>query len=158
MQLDVTYRSELEIYAIWGPVVIRLIDGAATEPADIDRVHGLLAGVLLGWPSAGMLLIAHHGSPQPSFATMRYSKGLTGEIEDRLVIGIALIGLGFWADAARATAAWLMRIAGRSSVVLEGSVEGAARAMAMELVGLDAVGLIGACGELERRFRANSRT
>ena len=155
MQLDVVYRTEQEIYAIWGPVVVRLIDGAQTEPADIDRLHGLLAGVLIGWPTVGMLLVSHHGSPQPSVATMRYSKNQMADIEDRLVIGIALLGLGFWAETARATASWLMRFA-QSSVVLEGSVDDAARRMGMELVGLDAEGLIGACDELERRFRTRA--
>lgn len=152
MQLDVVYRTEQEIYAIWGPVVIRTIDGATTEPADIDRLHGLLAGVLIAWPTAGMLLITHHGSPQPSFATMRYSKNVMGDIEDRVVIAIAVLGLGFWAETGRATTAWLMRLV-RSTVALEGSVEAAVRQLAMELVGIDGDGLLAACGELERRFR-----
>jgi hypothetical protein len=153
MQLDVVYQTKQEIYAIWGPVVIRLLDGAETEPADIDRLHGLLAGVLIGWPTVGMLLISHHGSPQPSLATMRYSNKEMGDLEDRMVIAVALLGLGFWAEAARATTAWLMRMLRHGSVVLESSVEAAARGMALELVGLDADGLVKACEQLERRFR-----
>jgi hypothetical protein len=154
MQLDVVYRTKQEIYAIWGPVVIRLIDGAATESADIDRLHGLLAAVLAGWPTAGVLLISHHGSPQPSIATMRYSNNLMGDLEDRLVIAVASLGLGFWAEAARVTTAWLMRMVRHGTLLLEGSVEAAARGMALEMVGLDAEGLIDACKQLERRFRA----
>jgi hypothetical protein len=154
MQLDLVYRSDREIYGIWGPIVIRIVDGAATETPDIDRVHGLLAGVLLGWPSAGMLLISHHGNPQPSLATTRYATQVMHDIEDRVVVGIALLGLGFWADTGRATTSFLMRLLRGNSVVLESSVEAVARRMALELVGIDAEKLRVACEELERRFRA----
>lgn len=153
MQLDVRYQTPHEIYAIWGPVVLRIADGAPTELADIDRVHALLDEVLTTWPSAGMLLIVHHGNPNPSMATMRYASQVMADIEHRMVVGIALLGLGFWAETVRASTALLMRLIRGSTVALEGSIEDAARRMALELVGIDAEGLRLACQELERRFR-----
>lgn len=156
MQLEVVYRTDQEICGIWGPVVIRIVDGASTERPEIDRVRELLTRVLAEWPSMGMLLIAHHGTPQPSLTAMRYSKILMDDIEPRLVIGITLLGLGFWAAAARATASLLMRMTRGNGVMLESSVEATVRRMALELVGLDAEGLLAASNELERRFRART--
>jgi hypothetical protein len=157
-RLDVRHRGEFEICAIWGPVVIRLLDGAPTEPSDIDRVRALLDEVRQHWSSVGMLTIAHHGTPVPSLATTRYSVQLMGNLEDRLVVGVALLGLGFWAQAGRATVDFLSRIARRSSTfVLGESVAEVVDRMALELVGLERESLCSACAELERRFRAADR-
>ena len=153
MRLLVRYQTTREIYAIWGPIVLRLIDGASTEPADIDRVHALLLEVLEQQPSCGMLLIAHHGSPSPSLATMRYSNAVMSDIKDRLVVGIALLGLGFWAETSRATTSALMRLT-RSNVALESTPGSAAQRMAMELIGIDPNRLLQACDDLEQLFRS----
>jgi hypothetical protein len=152
--LDVRLRDATEICAIWGPVVIRLLDGAPTEPSDIDRVRALLDEATQHWPSIGMLTIAHHGTPVPSLSTMRYSKQVMGTLEDRLVIGVALLGLGFWAEAGRASVDFLSRIAMRKSTFSLGdSVEAVVERMSLELVGLEREPLCSACAELERRFR-----
>ena len=153
MQLDVKYQTPREVCAIWGPVVLRLVDGAPTEQPDIDRIHVLLEELLAAWPSVGMLVIAHHGNPTPSLATLRYSKQLMDRFEQRLVVGITLLGLGFWAEAARASADLFIRLARGSTVALESSVEQAVRRMALELVGIDGDGLRAACAELELRLR-----
>ncbi len=152
MQLEVAYRSAQEIYGIWGPVVLRIIDGATTEPADIDRLHALLEQALREWPTVGMLLISHHGSPNPSLTTMRYSANVMAEIQDRMVVGVAPLGLGFWAETSRATVSVLMQLV-RSTVTLGSSTEAVARKLALELVGIDPDGLAAACELLEREFR-----
>lgn len=153
MQLDVHYQSPREVCATWGPVVLRIVDGAATEQADIDRIHVLLEALLRSWPSVGMLVIAHHGNPTPSLATLRYSKQLMDRFGSRLVVAITLLGLGFWAEAARASADLFVRLARGSTVALESTVEQAVRRMALELVGLDAEGLRAACAQAELRLR-----
>jgi hypothetical protein len=156
--LDVRLRDATEICAIWGPVVIRLLDGAATEPRDIDRVRALLDEATQHWPSIGMLTIAHHGTPVPSVSTVRYSKQLMGNLEDRLVVGVALLGLGFWAEAGRASVDFLSRISMRRSTFMLGdSVEAVVERMALELVGLEREPLCAACAELERKFRLVDR-
>ena len=153
MQLDLRYQTPREVCAIWGPVVLRIVDGAQTEQPDIDRVHALLEELLAAWPSVGMLVIAHHGNPTPNLASLRYSKQLMDRFGSRLVIGITLLGLGFWAEAARASADLFMRLARGSTVALESSVEQAVRRMALELVGVDDEGLWAACEQLELRLR-----
>ena len=153
--LDVRHHDANEITALWGPVVIRMVDGAATEPRDIDRVGLLLEEAIERSPTIGMLTIAHHGTPIPSVATLRYSKQVMGSLEDRLVVGIALLGLGFWAEAGRASVEFLSRIAmRRSTFTLGDSIEVVVERMALELVGLECEQLCTACVELERRFRA----
>jgi hypothetical protein len=135
--------------------VVRMLDGAPTEPSDIDRVRALLDELTQHWPSIGMLTIAHHGTPVPSVSTIRYSKQVMGNLEDRLVVGVVLLGLGFWAQAGRASVDFLSRIATRSSTFILGdSVEAVVDRMTLELVGLEREPLCSACAELERRFRA----
>jgi hypothetical protein len=152
--LDVRHQVANEICAIWGPVVIRLVDGARTEPSDIDRVRVMLEELIDHWPTIGMLTIAHHGTPLASVATMRYSMQRMGNLEDRLVVGIALLGLGFWADAGRTTVEFMTRLANRRNTFMLGnSVESVVDRMAFELVGLEREQLCSAYDELERRFR-----
>jgi hypothetical protein len=135
--------------------VVRMLDGAPTEPSDIDRVRALLIELTQQWPSIGMLTIAHHGTPVPSVSTIRYSKQVMGNLEERLVVGVVLLGLGFWAQAGRASVDFLSRIARRrSTFILGDSVEAVVDRMTLELVGLEREPLCSACAELERRFRA----
>jgi hypothetical protein len=132
-----------------------MLDGARTEPSDIDRVRTLLDELTQQWPSIGMLTIAHHGTPVPSVSTIRYSKQVMGKLEERLVVGVVLLGLGFWAQAGRASVDFLSRIAmRRSTFILGDSVESVVDRMTLELVGLEREPLCSACAELERRFRA----
>jgi hypothetical protein len=157
-ELDVRHHDATEICAIWGPVVIRLLDGAQTEPSDIDRVRVLLDELIQHWSTIGMLTIAHHGTPTASLATLRYSNQRMANLEDRLVVGVALLGLGFWAETGRATVDFVSRVARRKNTFAFGnSVEAVVDRMALELVGLDRERLCSACVELERRFRATGR-
>jgi hypothetical protein len=151
--LEIKHHGDKQIYATWGPVLIRIADGAATDPQEIDRSHALCLGLLDEWPTIGSLLIAHHGLPIPSLATLRYARQLMAGIEDRMVVGVTLLGLGFWAEGARATASLFARLIRGNTLVLAGSVESAVERMAFELVGIDPEQLHSACTELERRFR-----
>jgi hypothetical protein len=151
--LAIKHQSDTQVYATWGPVLIRIVDGAATEPADMDRLHALFLELLDVWPTIGMLLIAHHGNPIPSMATLRYGNQLMGQLDDRLVVGIALLGLGYWAEASRTTINILARLVRGNTFILANSVESAVDKMAFELVGLDREQLCLAATKLERQFR-----
>lgn len=151
--LDIKHHSDTQVYATWGPVLIRIVDGAATEPPDMDRLHVLFLELLDEWPTIGMLLIAHHGNPIPSLTTLRYANQLMGDLDDRLVVGIALLGLGYWAEASRAAINVLTRLVRGNTYILANSVESAVDKMALELVGLDREQLCLTAAELERRFR-----
>lgn len=151
--LEIKHQSDTQIYATWGPVLIRIADGAPTEPSEIDRSHAMCLALLDEWPTIGSLLIVHHGTPIPSFTTMRYATQLMAGIEDRMVVGVTLLGLGYWAQAARVTTSFFARLIRGNAFVLAGSVESAVERMAFELVGLDHAQLHAACVEAEQRFR-----
>jgi hypothetical protein len=151
--LVVRHHGDKEIHAIWGPVSIRIVDGATTEPPDLDRIHAVVRELLDEWSTIGSLLIVHHGNPIPSLASMRYARALMTGFEDRIVVSVALLGLGFWAEAGRATTSFFARLARGNTFVLASSVESAVERMSLELVGVDREQLHSACIELERRFR-----
>ena len=151
--LDIKHQSDTQVYATWGPVLIRIADGAPTEPPELDRLHALFLELLDEWPTIGMLLVAHHGNPIPSLAALRYANARMGDLDERLVVGIALLGLGYWAEASRAAINVLTRLVRGNTFMLAGSVESAVDKMALELVGLDREQLVLAAAELERRFR-----
>jgi hypothetical protein len=151
--LAIKHQSDTQVYATWGPVLLRIIDGDKTDPPEIDRSHGMCLELLDEWPTIGSLLIVHHGSPIPSLATLRYARQLMAGLEDRMVVGVALLGLGYWAQAARVTASFFARLTRGNSMVLAGSVDSAVESMSFELVGIDREQLHSACAELERRFR-----
>jgi hypothetical protein len=154
--LEIKHQSDTQIYATSGPVLIRIADGAPTEPSEIDRSHAMCLALLDAWPTIGSLLIVHHGTPIPSLTTMRYATQIMAGIEDRVVVGVTLLGLGYWAQAARVTASFFARFIRGNTFVLAGTVEEAAERMSFELVGLDHAQLHCACAELERRFRESS--
>ena len=153
MELDIKYRTAQDIYAVCGPVLIRIADGANTELGDIDRIHAWFTEMLAHQPNIGMLLVAHHGNPPPSMATIRYAVQQMGHMQERIVVGVALLGLGFWADTARAVTAGLMRLLRGGAVILASSPEAAIEGMVLELVGLDGAALLAATAELERLRR-----
>jgi hypothetical protein len=155
--LEIKHQSDTQVYATWGPVLIRIVDGAVTEPRDMDRLHVQFLEMLDEWPTIGMLLVAHHGSPIPSLATMRYGNQLMAQLDDRLVVGVALLGLGYWAEASRAAINFLTRFVRGNTYILASSVESAVDKMAFELVGLDREQLCLATAELERQFRNKNR-
>jgi hypothetical protein len=151
--LEIKHQSDTQVYATWGPVLIRIVDGAPSEPSDMDQLHVIFLELLDEWPSIGMLLIAHHGNPVPNLTTLRYANQLMGDLDDRLVISIALLGLGYWAEAGRAAISMLTRLVRGNTYFLASSVDDAIDKLALELVGLDREQLSSTCATLERQFR-----
>jgi hypothetical protein len=151
--LEIKHQSDTQVYATWGPVLIRIVDGAPSEPSDMDQLHVIFLELLDEWPTIGMLLIAHHGNPVPNLTTLRYANQLMGELDDRLVISIALLGLGYWAEAGRAAISMLTRLVRGNTYFFASSVDDAIEKLVLELVGLDRAQLSSTCTDLERRFR-----
>jgi hypothetical protein len=140
----------------WGPTLIRVIDGGPTRVADMEQIHALASERLAELPALGLLAVVHHGSPVPEPAAIRRVAQLFGPIQERLSVGMAIVGLGFWASASRTIAATMARARPRN-IVVEPTVEATAERMALDLVGLDAEGLVAAYEQLHARMQAARR-
>lgn len=137
MQTQLRYQTDREICATWGPVVIRICDGVRTEVDDLRRVERLFDELLATHANIAMLLVFTHGTPLPDAAAQRHAKSAMQAYEGRLVLSVALLGLGFWASAMRGSIGTLVRVVSRGDVWLEGSVERAVARLTTDLVGLD---------------------
>jgi hypothetical protein len=148
VELRLRYRSEQEICATWGPVVIRICDGAPTHVEDLHRVTKVFDELLETHPNIAMLLVTTHGTALPDGETQRYAKHSLLRYEERLIIVAALLGLGFWASALRAAIAGVMRVLRHENLWMENSVETAISRVTMELIGLDGEALLAAYEQL----------
>jgi hypothetical protein len=151
--LEICHHTDKQILATWGPVFIRITDGAMIDAPEIERAHARCLELLDEWSTIGSLLIVHHGTPIPSLGTLRYARQRMVGVEHRIVVGVALLGLGYWAEAARVTTSLFGRLFRGNSFVLTNSVESAVKGMTFELVGVDSEQLHSACIEAERRLR-----
>ncbi|MCA9687189.1 MAG: hypothetical protein KC457_33830, partial [Myxococcales bacterium] len=84
----------------------------------------------------GILLVFHHGTPMPAGPAQRFAMDSTRRLGDRLVMSTALLGLGFWADAARGALSTLLRLVG-TTLSVESSVEQAIARLTLDFVGID---------------------
>jgi hypothetical protein len=147
VQLQLRHQSEREVCATWGPIVIRICDGLRTEIDDLRRVELLFDELLETHTNTGMLLVFTQGTPMPDGATQRYAGNSMNNYGDRMVLSVAMLGLGFWASAVRAAFGTLARIA-RRHMWIEGSVEQAVARLCMDLVGPDPDALMAVYREL----------
>lgn len=154
VELQIHQLDSGSAVASWGPALMRVIDGGPTRVADIERTHALARERLAELPALGLLAVIHHGSPPPEPAAIRRVTQLFGPIQERLSVGMAIVGLGFWASASRSVAAAMAR-ARAANVAVEPSVEATAERMALDLVGLDAQGLVAAYEQLHARMQAS---
>jgi hypothetical protein len=143
LELRLHYHTDREICATWGPVVIRICDGVRTEIEDLDRVAKVFDEVLTTHKTVAVLLVLTHGTPPlMDIQTQRHAKEAMLRYGNRLLLCGAVLGLGFWASAMRATLSFFMRVAGPNNMWVESSVERAVDRLASELVGIDADGLL----------------
>lgn len=160
MESVIHFRSGQEICASWGPVVIRICDGVRTEIDDLDRVQGLFEQLLAARPLVGMLLVFTHGTPLPIPTTQRHAANRMRELDGKLVMSVAMLGLGFWATAMRATFDLLIRTVSRGTIAIEGTIETAAMRLSSELIGVDPEALLEVhhrlWSELEQERRAQA--
>lgn len=142
MELKVRFRTDHEICATWGPVVIRISDGVRTEIEDLVRVQKLFDELLESHKTIAILLVLTHGTPPLDATTQRHAKESMVRYKDRLVLSVALLGLGFWASTMRGALGLLVRVVGGTNMWLEGSVERAVERLSYELVGIHADALM----------------
>ncbi|WP_106091718.1 hypothetical protein [Enhygromyxa salina] len=137
-KLEVRYQTAYEICASVGPIVIRICDGVRTEVADLVRQELLFDKLLVTHANIAMLVVFTHGTPPPDGAAQRHAKQFMRRYRDRVVVSVALLGLGFWASAVRTALSAIVRVVGHGSISIEGTVEHAISRVTMELVGIDA--------------------
>ncbi|MFO7562454.1 MAG: hypothetical protein R6X02_07410 [Enhygromyxa sp.] len=136
MDLRIRYRSEGEMVAELGPLFLRVINGVATTYEDVERLVATLDRMLTRWPLVGVLVVVEHGSPSPSPEIRRRVDEELRRYGDRIVIGYAFLGLGFWTVDAREWASERAASLGVPVFVTTDLPELARRA-SFELVGVD---------------------
>jgi hypothetical protein len=145
-----------EYLASWGPVLVRLLDGGTTTIEDIDRACEVLDRMLERHSAIAVFVVVEHGTPVPPATVRSYVGERFGAYDERVVNGVCMLGLGFWAKAAFSAVTTMVRLSGLSTFVLETNLERAASRLALELIGLDAQGLVEFCEQL-RAERVQSR-
>jgi hypothetical protein len=145
-----------EYLVSWGPVLVRLLDGGPTTIEDVDLACAVFDRMLERHSTIGAFVVVEHGTPVPPVSVRHYVGERFGAYADRMVSGVCMLGLGFWAKAAYAAVTMMVRLAGKSTVVLDTNLERAASRLALELVGVDPEGLVEFCEQL-RAQRAQSR-
>jgi hypothetical protein len=133
----IRFRSSREICATHGPTIIRICDGVRTEIEDLIRVNALFDEQLEEWPAIGMLLVFTHETPLPTATTQHFAVDTMRRYSDKLVIAVALLGLGFWASAFRTCVSGVVRVLRGGSVAIEGSADAAITRLSTELIGID---------------------
>lgn len=120
-----------------GPLMVRVLDGGPTTVEDVDLACELIERMLQQYPAIALLVIVEHGTPVPSLAVRRYSAERFGSHGDRLLLGVCMLGLGFWAKTAFNSMTFALRFTGAMTVLLDTNLEKFAGQLAYELVGLD---------------------
>lgn len=143
-QLRIHQRSDDEIIAQLGAVVIRVVGQIDTTIESIRAVYTTIEAVQRQYPIAGMLVVVEHGAPVPNSDVRRYIDDQLVQHADRLITGYAMLGLGFWAEQARTFAADRSQLQG-CTILVDINLEQLAERMARELVGIDPQQLTQAC-------------
>jgi hypothetical protein len=137
MAPEIRYRSSQEICATWGAVVIRICDGVRTEIDDLVRVQALFDELLEHHRAIGMLMVFTHETPLPTPATQRHAVSSMRQYNDKLVLSVAMLGLGFWANSFRVALDAIAGMLGHGTISISATAETAAQRLAMELIGID---------------------
>jgi hypothetical protein len=147
VDLHIHYRSDRELVAEGGPLFFRVVNGVETDQAAVDRLVTVLDQLLERRPTVGMIAIIEHGTPTPTPEIRERVDTELRRYGDRIVVGYALLGLGFWATDANEFAAARAAIMD-APVFAERSVTKLASRMAAELIGLDADAVVRSCEQL----------
>jgi hypothetical protein len=138
-----------------GPLMVRVLDGGPTSVEDVDSACELIERMLAHYPAIVLVVIVEHGTPVPSLAVRRYTAERFGSYGDRLLLGVCMLGLGFWAKAALNSMTAALRFTSAMTVLLETNLESFAQQVTNELVGLDPVDLVGLFEQQRAHLRAN---
>jgi hypothetical protein len=134
--LQVHYRSDGELVAEVGPLLLRALDGAATTDESVERLATLVERLLVRWPIIAVLVVVEHGTPRPTPEIRRRIDEALGRYSERIVMGYVFLGLGFWTADAREFAAERAATL-PMPVFVELSVHELATRIGHELVGVD---------------------
>jgi len=146
--LRIHHRSDGEVAAELGPLLLRVVRGGSTTDEAVDRLVEMLEGMLARWPAVGVLIIVEHGTPRPTPEIRRRVDAVLRRHGERVVIGYAFLGLGFWSFEAREFAAERAAALGEP-VFVEVDVEQLARRMSLELVGIDPERIVRTVAQLQ---------
>ena len=136
MDLHIHHRSRGELVAEAGPLFLRLVDGVDTTHESVDRLIATLDRMLTRWPLVAVLVVVEHGTPSPAPEIRRRVDDELRRFGDRIVIGYAFLGLGFWTVGAREFAAARAATIG-VPVIVANEVRELATRVSLELVGVD---------------------
>lgn len=156
MELTVHNIDEGAALATYGPIVIRVITTAPTDLPSLERAFERVDAALERWPEVGMWVIAHHGAPVPDAAARRFSNRAMRERAQRVSFAFTMLGLGFWATAARTATLAMLKLLGDRNTPIEATVEAAAEQLCMDLIGPDPAQLVAVHETLIARMRVAS--
>ena len=137
-------------------MIVGALDGEGTNPEDIDIIIEVIETLLERYPAVALLLAIEHGTPKPAADERQRMQATLNRHGDRLVVGYAFCGLGFWASAIRTVLIGISRLAG-TTVIAHDSVEATAQHIARELIGIDPEVMITMCEELRAELREDAR-
>jgi hypothetical protein len=142
--------------ASFGPVLIRVITTAPTDPAIIDELARLTELTLGRWPMCGMWVVVHHGAPIPDGDVRRHAGRVLGPFRERQCVVYSLLGLGFWSSAAIAVSIVLAKLIGQRPLIST-TVEAGAERLGLELIGVDAEKLAAIHDELLEAIQTHAK-
>lgn len=154
MELRVHYRGDGDIVAELGPLLLRVVNGVETTHETVDRLIASLDRLLARWSIVGVLVLVEHGTPKPASEVRRRVDEALGSHGQRIVIGYAFLGLGFWTADAREFAA--ERAALGMTVFAAGTVRELVTRVSLELVGVDPELIVRSCEQLRSELAAEN--
>jgi hypothetical protein len=134
---EIHYLDSEQVVATRGPLVMRVVERATTEPSDIDRVLELMEQLARTGDKVGIMIVVHHGAPVPRPAVLRYMASTIPRVRELGAAVFVMLGLGFWAMAAQRSVLALAELAGMP-VPVTSELEAGARKLAALVPGLDA--------------------
>lgn len=155
MEVTVHHQTSGERVVTRGLLLVRVLDGGTTTVEDVDRACVLIDWMLERYPTVALVVIVEHGTPLVPLAVNRYAAERFGSYGARLVTGVCLLGLGFWAKAALNSMLVVLRFTDTNTVLIDTSLENFARQMVYELVGLDPDELVAFFEQQRAHLRAH---
>lgn len=155
MQAQVEHQTTGERVVTRGLLMVRVLDGGPTTVEDVDLACKLVERLLEQHPTVASVAIVEHGTPVVSLAVNRYAAERFGSYGDRLLVGVCMLGLGFWAKAAFNSMTVALRFTDAMTLLLDTNLESFARQLADELVGLDPAELVAFFEQQREHMRAH---
>lgn len=139
-----------------GPLIVRVVDGGPTSIESIDAACELIEQMLQQYPAIALLVIVEHGTPVLPLAVRRHAAERFGAYGARVLLGVCMLGLGFWAKAAFNSMTMALRFTGPVTLLLEYDVASFARQVSYELVGVDPDALVALVEQQRHELRARA--